>query len=216
MIPTRFAEFLIATVLIILAPGPSVLFTIAQAISWGRQIAVVTVVGNAFGMFLISIFVAVGLGPLLQNSKIFFDSVQWAGGGYLIYLGINAIRKSKVHADEMLGVAGAKPSIFKSLKDGFVVGVLNPKSVVFFAAILPQFIDRDSKNLVSQLIFLGLIFCLIAILSDGSYGILAGTIRGWLANKSSRLVVMRRTGGFVMIGLGIFTIFSAVILSASN
>ena len=107
MIPTRFPEFLVATVLIILAPGPSVLFTIARAISWGRQIAVVTVVGNAFGMFLISIFVAVGLGPLLQNSKIFFDSVQWAGGGYLIYLGINAIKKSKVHADEMLGVTGA-------------------------------------------------------------------------------------------------------------
>ena len=216
MIPTRFPEFLVATVLIILAPGPSVLFTIAQAISWGRQIAVVTVIGNAIGMFLISIFVAVGLGPILQHSKIFFDAVQWAGGGYLIYLGIKAIKSSKAHADELLGISGDKPSVLKSLKDGFVVGVLNPKSVVFFAAILPQFIDRESDNLIQQLIFLGSVFCLIAILSDGSYGVLAGTVRSWLAGKSSRLIAMRRTGGFVMIGLGIFTIFSAVILSASN
>lgn len=216
MIPNRFAEFLVATILIILAPGPSVLFTIAQAISWGKKIAVATVIGNAFGMFLISIFVAVGLGPFLQNSKLFFNAVQWAGGGYLIYLGISAISKSKVHADQMLGELGNRPSLFKSIKDGFWVGVLNPKSVVFFAAILPQFIDRDSEKIVQQLIFLGFIFCIIAVISDGSYGILAGTIRSWLSDKSSRLITMRRIGGTVMIGLGIFTIFSAAILSASN
>jgi threonine/homoserine/homoserine lactone efflux protein len=216
LIPSKFIEFLVATILIILAPGPSVLFTIAQAISWGKRIAVITVIGNALGMFLISIFVAVGLGPLLQSSKLFFDAVQWAGGGYLIYLGIRAISKSKVHADEMLNELGSRPSSLKTLKDGFWVGVLNPKSVVFFAAILPQFIDRDSNNIVQQLIFLGLIFCVIAIISDGSYGILAGTVRSWLSGKSSRLVTMRRIGGTVMIGLGIFTIFSAAILSASN
>ena len=153
---------------------------------------------------------------MLFRSKIFFDAVQWAGGGYLIYLGIKAIKSSKAHADELLGISGDKPSVLKSLKDGFVVGVLNPKSVVFFAAILPQFIDRENNNLIQQLIFLGSVFCLIAILSDGSYGVLAGTVRSWLAGKSSRLIAMRHTGGFVMIGLGIFTIFSAAILSASN
>ena len=79
-IPSRLWEYLIATVLIILAPGPSVLFTIARAIAWGRLAAIATVIGNAFGMFLVSVFVAVGLGPVLQRSQLLYNAIQWAGG----------------------------------------------------------------------------------------------------------------------------------------
>ena len=97
-IPSRLWEYLIATVLIILAPGPSVLFTIARAIAWGRVAAIATVIGNAFGMFLVSVLVAFGLGPLLQSSKLFYNGIQWAGGAYLIYLGYAAIAASRVDA----------------------------------------------------------------------------------------------------------------------
>jgi threonine/homoserine/homoserine lactone efflux protein len=213
LIPSRLWEYLIATILIILAPGPSVLFTIARAIAWGRAAAVATVIGNASGMFLVSLLVAVGLGPLLQSSKLFYNGVQWAGGAYLIYLGYSAIAASKVDAHGMQKTEGAKPAFVTSIKNGFWVGVLNPKSVVFFAAILPQFVDQEKNNVTAQLILLGAIFALIAFISDGSYGILAGTVRQWLAGDIGRLIFMRRFGGVVMIALGLFTIFSALLIS---
>ena len=213
LIPSRLWEYLIATILIILAPGPSVLFTIARAIAWGRAAAVATVIGNATGMFLVSLLVAVGLGPLLQSSKLFYNGVQWAGGAYLIYLGYSAIAASKVDAHGMQKTEGAKPAFVTSIKNGFWVGVLNPKSVVFFAAILPQFVDQEKNNVTAQLILLGAIFALIALISDGSYGLLAGTVRQWLAGDISRLIFMRRFGGVVMIALGLFTIFSALLIS---
>lgn len=211
IVPSRLWEYLIATVLIILAPGPSVLFTIARAISWGRVAAIATVIGNAIGMFLVSLLVALGIGPILQRSDLLYNLVQWAGGGYLIYLGYAAIAASKVDAADMKKTVGDKPSFLTSVGNGFWVGVLNPKSVVFFAAILPQFIDQDRNNVTAQLLLLGAIFALIALISDGTYGLLAGTVRNWLAEEVFRLILMRRIGGLVMIGLGIFTITSAVL-----
>jgi threonine/homoserine/homoserine lactone efflux protein len=212
-LPSRLTEYLIATILIILAPGPSVLFTIARAISWGRVAAIATVIGNAAGMFLISVLVALGIGPLLQRSEILYNGIQWAGGAYLIYLGYAAIAASKVDAADMQKTIGNKPSFLTSVRNGFWVGVLNPKSVVFFAAILPQFIDQEKNNVTAQLLLLGAIFALIALISDGSYGLLAGTIRQWLAGNVKRLIFMRLTGGLVMIALGIFTILSALLAS---
>lgn len=213
VVPSRLWEYLVATTLIILAPGPSVLFTIARAIAWGRAAAVATVLGNALGMFLVSVLVAIGLGPLLQSSKTFYYAVQWLGGAYLIYLGFSAIKASKIDAQGMRSSEGTAPSIYSSIKSGFWVGVLNPKSIVFFAAILPAFVDRNKNNVTFQLLFLGLVFSLIAFISDGSYGILAGTVRQWLASDLRRLIFMRRFGGVVMIGLGIFTVFSALLLN---
>jgi threonine/homoserine/homoserine lactone efflux protein len=211
-IPSRLWEYLIATILIILAPGPSVLFTIARAIAWGRVAAIATVIGNAFGMFLVSVLVAFGLGPLLQSSKLFYNGIQWAGGAYLIYLGYSAIAASKIDAQGLQKTEGSKPSFLTSIKNGFWVGVLNPKSIVFFAAILPQFVDQEKNNVTAQLLLLGAIFATIALISDGSYGLLAGTVRSWLAGDVKRLIFMRRFGGVVMIGLGIFTILSALII----
>ena len=211
-IPSRLWEYLIATILIILAPGPSVLFTIARAIAWGRLAAIATVIGNAFGMFLVSVLVAFGLGPLLQSSKLFYNGIQWAGGAYLIYLGYSAIAASKIDAQGLQKTEGSKPSFFTSIKNGFWVGVLNPKSIVFFAAILPQFVDQEKNNVTAQLLLLGAIFATIALISDGSYGLLAGTVRSWLAGDVKRLIFMRRFGGVVMIGLGLFTIFSALLI----
>jgi threonine/homoserine/homoserine lactone efflux protein len=212
-LPSRLWEYLIATILIILAPGPSVLFTIARAIAWGRVAAIATVIGNAAGMFLVSVLVALGIGPILQRSEILYNGIQWAGGAYLIYLGYAAIAASKVDAADIQKTVGGKPSFFTSVRNGFWVGVLNPKSVVFFAAILPQFIDQEKNNVTAQLLLLGAIFALIALISDGSYGLLAGTIRQWLAGDVRRLIFMRLTGGVVMIALGIFTILSALFAS---
>jgi threonine/homoserine/homoserine lactone efflux protein len=208
--PARYPEYLVAAMVIILAPGPSVLFIIARAIAWGRATAVATVAGNVTGAFTLSLMVAFGLGPILQRSEIAFITVQLLGGLYLIYLGVDAIKRSKIHAADMVNQGDLKPSPLKSAKDGFWVGALNPKGLVFFAAILPQFIDKGSTNVTSQLVLMGATFAVLAFFSDGTWGLIAGTVREWMATTPVRLVTMRRIGGLVMIILGIFTLISAL------
>lgn len=208
--PSRYPEYLVAAMIIILAPGPSVLFVIARAIAWGRATAVATVAGNVTGAFTLSLMVAFGLGPILQRSETAFIGVQLLGGLYLIYLGIDALRHSKIHAEDMVNQGEIRPSAARSMRDGFWVGALNPKGLVFFAAILPQFIDRGSSNVTSQLVLMGATFAVLAFFSDGMWGVIAGTVREWMATSPSRLVLMRRIGGCVMITLGIFTLTSAL------
>ena len=208
--PSRYPEYLVAAMIIILAPGPSVLFIIARAIAWGRMTAVATAAGNVTGAFTLSLMVAFGLGPILQRSELAFLAVQVIGGFYLVYLGIDAIRHSKIHAEDMVNQGEIKPSALRSARDGFWVGALNPKGLVFFAAILPQFLDRDSGNVTSQLVLMGATFSVLAFFSDGSWGLIAGTVRQWMATSPSRLVIMRRIGGIVMILLGFFTLLSAI------
>jgi threonine/homoserine/homoserine lactone efflux protein len=210
VVPTRIWEYCIAAIIIVLAPGPSVLFVLARAIAWGRATAIATVVGNVMGAFSLSVVVAVGLGPILQRSEFAFIAVQVLGGFYLIYLGIVAIKHSQIHASDMTNQGDIRPSKWRSIREGFWVGALNPKGMVFFAAILPQFVDREAGKVTSQLILMGAIFAVIALFSDGTWGILAGTIRNWLATELKRLVFMRMTGGIVMIILGLFTLLSAI------
>jgi threonine/homoserine/homoserine lactone efflux protein len=211
IIPSRLPEYFVAAMVIILAPGPSVLFVIARAIAWGRKTAVFTVAGNVTGAFSLSVFVALGLGPILQRSDLAYIAVQWAGGLYLVHLGIDAIRHRSIHAADMTNQGEVAPSIPRSIRDGFWVGALNPKGVVFFAAVLPQFIDRDRGSVTSQLILLGAIFSILAFISDGSWGLLAGTARNWLATDAARLERLRATGGVIMIILGLSVVYSAIV-----
>jgi len=211
VIPSRLAEYIVAAMIIILAPGPSVLFVIARAIAWGRKVAVFTVAGNVTGAFFLSTFVAFGLGPILQNSDIAYIAVQWGGGLYLMYLGFDAIKHRKIHAADMTNQGDSEPSALRSMRDGFWVGALNPKGLVFYAAVLPQFIDREKGQITSQLILLGAIFSILALISDGSWGLLAGTARAWLANDSTRLEKLRAAGGTIMIVLGLSVLFFAIV-----
>jgi threonine/homoserine/homoserine lactone efflux protein len=215
IVPTRIWEYLLASILIIIAPGPSVLFVIARAIAWGRRTAVFTVVGNVTGAYVLSIFVALGLGPVLQRSNLAYSIIQWGGGAYLVYLGIDAIRYRKLHAADMTQKTGVQPTPFVSMRDGFWVGVLNPKTLVFFAAVLPQFIDRNRGHVTAQLLLLGALFATLALISDGSWGLLAGTARQWLATDASRLLKLRISGGVVMIALGTLVIIAAIRHSVS-
>jgi threonine/homoserine/homoserine lactone efflux protein len=210
VIPSRLVEYIIAAMIIILAPGPSVLFVIARAIAWGRKIAVFTVAGNVTGAFVLSSLVAFGLGPILSKYHLVYSAVQWGGGGYLVYLGISAIRARKIDAADMKNQGTVVPSFWRSSRDGFWVGVLNPKGLVFYAAVLPQFVDIDRGQVTGQLLILGGLFSLLAFISDGSWGLLAGTARAWLSGDDRRLEKLRAIGGSVMIILGLLVIASAV------
>jgi threonine/homoserine/homoserine lactone efflux protein len=211
VIPSRLWEYSIAAFLIILAPGPSVLFTIARAIAWGRVTALLTVLGNVLGMYTMSVFVCFGLGPILSRSHLIFNLVQWGGGLYLIYLGYSAIKESPTDAQGMREIVDEKPSPLQTIRQGFAVGSLNPKGMVFFAAIVPQFVDRAKGSITIQMIIMATIFAAIALLSDGSWGLLAGTIREWFARDIKRLIRMRITGGAVMIFLGLLTIGQSIL-----
>ena len=211
VIPSRLTEYIVAAMVIILAPGPSVLFVIARAISWGRTVAIFTVAGNVTGSFVLSVFVAIGLGPLLQRSELAYTGIQWAGGLYLMYLGVDAIRHRAVHAADMRNQGDRAPTVARSIRDGFWVGSLNPKAMVFYAAVLPQFIDRERGSVTAQLILLGAIFSILAFISDGTWGLLAGAARQWLATDANRLEKLRAGGGSIMIMLGVAVLISAVV-----
>ena len=210
IIPTRLPEYFVAALVIILAPGPSVLFVIARAIAWGRKTALLTVLGNVLGSFFLSTLVAIGVGPILQRSALAYLIVQYGGGLYLIYLGIQAIRQRALHAEDMTDTSGGQPGLGKSVRDGFWVGFLNPKAIVFYAGVVPQFIDRERGQVTWQLFFLGLIFCALALICDGSWGLAAGAARQWLATSRKRLENLRASGGGVMIILGLLVIVSAL------
>ena len=210
VIPSRLIEYIIAAMIIILAPGPSVLFVIARAIAWGRKVAVFTVAGNVTGAFFLSSLVAFGLGPILSRSDLAYSAVQWGGGGYLVFLGITAIRARQIAAADMKSQGSVVPTFWRSVRDGFWVGALNPKGLVFYAAVLPQFVDIDRGNVTGQLLFLGALFSILAFISDGTWGLLAGTARAWLASDEKRLELLRFIGGCVMIILGLLVIASAL------
>ena len=202
----NLAEFIYASVAIMLAPGPSVMFTIARAVAWGRGTAILTVLGNSMGMLILSLIIAVGLGPLLQRSELLLIFVQVLGGLYLIYLGIDALKHRRLHAADMVAINELKPAKPQVVKQGFMVGVLNPKALVFFSAIFPQFVDASVGSITIQMIWFGVIFAALAFLLDGMWAVVVGGSRDWFANSQSRLVALRTMGGVVMLLLGVLII----------
>lgn len=204
MINTQnLTQFILASVAIILVPGPSVMFVIARAVAWGRLTAALTAVGNALGMLLLSVFIAVGLGPLLQRYALLLIVVQVLGGLYLIHLGIDAWRHKQEHADDMVKIEEVKPSNYQILRQGFTVGALNPKALVFFSAVFPQFVDPDVGSITIQLLIFGAIFTALALVLDGTWGVLVGSSRDWFVTSRNRLVFLRTVGAVVMMALGV-------------
>ncbi len=194
---------------VIVIPGPSILFIVGRALQHGKRAALVSVVGNTGGEVAHTILVAVGIGAVIAASATAFTVLKWFGGGYLIYLGIQAIR----HRREGLDVpadddAQAIPPTSKLLSESFVVGVLNPKTIVFVAAVLPQFVDPARGAAWAQILVLGFVFALVALVSDGLYALLAGTARDWFAKSPHRLERLRATGGVMMAALGVALIAS--------
>jgi threonine/homoserine/homoserine lactone efflux protein len=188
---------------IIVVPGPSVLFTISRALTYGRRTAVVTVLGNTSGMYTQALLVAIGLGTLVERSIIVFTILKLAGAAYLVYLGVTAFRHRRRLRDAMdAAVDGEAMSTWRIIRDGFVVGFANPKAAILFGAILPQFVNRTAGHVPLQMAFLALIAASIALVSDSIWGFAAGTARNWFAKSPRRLELVGGTGGLAMIGLG--------------
>jgi len=199
----HFAAFAALTFLMVIVPGPSVLFTISRALTVGRRDALLTVVGNAAGVYTQVVAVAFGLGALVTTSAALFTAIKLGGALYLVYLGVQAIRKRHRLADAIAADVRTAPGrTLTVLRDGLVVGFANPKSIVFLAAILPQFVDTAAGSVPTQMLLLGLCLPVIAVICDSVWAVVAGSARDWFAGSPRRLRLIGGTGGLVMIGLG--------------
>jgi threonine/homoserine/homoserine lactone efflux protein len=187
---------------LIVVPGPSVVFVISRGVALGRRAAVTTVVGNAAGVYVQVVAVAIGIGALVERSVVVFRLLSLAGATYLVVLGVRTVRGRRELA-AVLQLPVEPTTSRRILREGFVVGLANPKVIVFFAAVLPQFTDPSRGRVPLQLLVLGAVFVGIALLSDSAWGVAAGTARSWLSRSPRRLAALGGTGGLVMITLGL-------------
>ncbi|MBO9625202.1 MAG: LysE family translocator [Microbacterium sp.] len=200
------ATFIVAAFVMVVIPGPTVLFTIGRAMALGRAGGFLSILGTAVGSLLLVVGVALGVGTIIAQSVVLFTIVKVLGAGYLVFLGIQAIRHRK---DAAGAITGAQPqrSGVRLLVEGFVVGVSNPKSIAFFLAILPQFVDLHAGSVPLQLFVLGAIVVSIGVTCDAVWVLLASAARDWFGRSPRRLEVMGGVGGGLMIALGVFLLF---------
>ncbi|MFJ6466496.1 LysE family translocator [Streptomyces sp. NPDC091387] len=198
----RVLAFAAMSFLLIVVPGPSVLFVIGRALAQGRRAALVTVVGNTIGAYLLVVAVALGIGSIVERSVLVFTLLKLTGAAYLVYLGVKAWRQRGA-LQAALADSKATHGSLRTAWEGFAVGVANPKTMVFFAAVLPQFVDRGQGHVVAQMLLLGLVFNIIAVASDTVWGLTAATARNWFARSPRRLSLVGGVGGLAMVGLGV-------------
>lgn len=199
-VPSLIA-FTIAAAVIVVIPGPSVLFVIGRALVLGRAGALLSVVGNAAGFLVIVVAVAAGVGVLIEQSAVLFAVIKFAGAAYLVFLGVQAIRhRRNPPATDASTARASKRRIFA---ESFIVGISNPKSIAFLVAVLPQFVDPAAGAVPAQLLELGLIFLVLALILDSCWALAAGAARDWFARSPTRVSVLGATGGVAMIGLGV-------------
>jgi threonine/homoserine/homoserine lactone efflux protein len=194
--------FALVSLVLIVVPGPGVLFVVGRALSHGRRSALATALGHAVGNYLVAACVAVGLGTLLQRSAEAFVVVKIAGALYLIALGIHAVRQRKSLAEAM-AVAAPPREGWRAVRDGAVVGVTNPKSYILFGAILPQFVNQAAGNVPAQMLVLALVSVIIGAASDCAWGFAASAVRVWFARSPRRVEMVGGAGGLAMIGVGV-------------
>ena len=199
---SQWIAFLIASILFIQVPGPSLLFTIGRALTVGRREALLSVLGNALGLLAQVLAVAIGLGAVIAASATAYTVLKLFGAAYVVWLGISAIRH---RADARVSMEAAErlPEAHgRALRTGFIVGFTNPKTIVFFVAFLPQFTNSTAGQSGLQIAALGLVFAVLAVLSDTCWALVASQARQWFARKPERLDNLGVAGGVMMIGLG--------------
>jgi threonine/homoserine/homoserine lactone efflux protein len=202
MLPVVFPDsstvwvFCVTALALLLIPGPAVLYVVVQGAEQGRRVGLASVAGIHLGT-LVHVFAAtVGLSALIVASDVAFNAVKYAGALYLIYVGV---RKLLGRDDPGLEPAEQRVPYRRAFVRGAVVNVLNPKTALFFLALLPQFVDPDRGGVWSQALVLGLLFVALGLVTDSMYALAAGTVGGFLRRRRRG---MRYGSGLVFVGLG--------------
>lgn len=196
--------FGLAALIIIAIPGPSVVFVVGRALTYGRGVALASVAGNSLGLLTIIVLVGLGLGVVVQDSHALFLALKFAGAAYLLWLGVEAVRRRKEFLDQD-AAADRQPKMTwtRAIRQGYVVGASNPKGYLMMAAVLPQFVDRGEGHLQVQMLLLGLIAFVIGVLSDSLWAVIASRLRTWFTSSPRRGEAIGTAGGLSMIGLGV-------------
>jgi threonine/homoserine/homoserine lactone efflux protein len=192
--------FLLAALILLLTPGPAVLYIIARSMDQGRLAGFVSVISIEVGNSFHVLAAALGLSAILLSSALAFTVVKYLGAAYLIYLGF---RRLLTRAQEHEIASFQRQSLRRIFSQGVLVATLNPKTALFFLAFLPQFVDPTAGSVTMQLLTLGALFVMMAIVTDGAYALLASTAGGWLKKNHSFLRAEQYVVGSVYIGLGV-------------
>ena len=197
---STLAVFALASFLLIVVPGPAVLYVVTRSIAQGRRAGLVSMLGVEAGGLVHVAAAAVGLSAIIASSATAFTVVKLAGAAYLISIGVRRL----VAREEALPAATVAGRSAKRLfAQGVVVNVLNPKTAVFFLAFLPQFVDPARGTVTLQFLVLGLTFVAVAMISDGAYALAAGTAGDWLRGSERVRRWLGRFSGAVFVGLGV-------------
>ncbi len=193
------ATFAAASVAMLLIPGPAVLYILNRSVSDGREVGLAAVAGLELGNLVHALAAAAGLSAVLATSATAFNTVKWLGAGYLVYVGVRTLVRpvAPIDADKP-GV-----SMRRAFGQGVVVNVLNPKVALFFLSFLPQFIRPEDGNAGMQALVLGLVFVGLGCITDGTYSLVASSLRGVLLRGRALPFVQRYVAGTVFIGLGL-------------
>ncbi|GAA1858938.1 LysE family translocator [Microbacterium koreense] len=200
--PENLLAFVIAAFVLIVIPGPAVLFSVGRTLVLGRTGGLISVAGVALSLLPIVALVALGVGGIIARSVPLFVALKIIGALYLVYLGVQAIRHRKNAAAEAIDPATLPASRGRQLTQGFVVGITNPKTIAFFVAVLPQFVDLDAGSVPLQMLVLGAVFAVIGVACDSIWVLAASAARAWFARSPRRIERLTATGGGMMIGLG--------------
>lgn len=204
-ISSSFAVFLLASLVLAVTPGPAVIYLITRTLSHGRGAGLASIGGLALGNLGNAAMASLGLAAVLAISAQAFTAVKLAGAAYLVFLGVKEIRRAG--ADPQGAPRGGAPPPNKAFRDGFWVGLLNPKTALFFAAFLPQFVD-PSGSALAQSLTLSAVFVLIASCTDTLYVLAAGTLGPKITRLGARPALGRYISGASFIALGVFVALS--------
>jgi threonine/homoserine/homoserine lactone efflux protein len=203
LVPThQLLAFALAAFILIVIPGPSVIFVIGRALAYGRSVALASVLGNSLGLFVVMVLVALGLGAVVAESAVVFNAIKVAGAAYMVWLGVQALRHRRdLHVDD----PSAAPLLPwpVAVRQGFVVGIGNPKAFMIFAAVLPQFVTPAEGQVPAQMLLLGMLAVTLGLACDSVWAVLASRLRSWFNASPARGRRLTATGGVSMIGLGL-------------
>jgi threonine/homoserine/homoserine lactone efflux protein len=203
----QLAAFALASLVLIVIPGPGVLFVIGRALAHGRGTALASAAGHAAGNAVVAVCVALGVGTIVERSTTVFTAIRLAGAVYLIWLGIQAFRRRGELTAVLAGAAGQR-SPMRAAWEGLIVGVTNPKAVILFATVLPEFVDRAAGHIPAQMLILSAIAIAIGVTSDSCWAMVSSTVRSWFAKSPGRLALVGGAGGLAIIGLGVTLMLS--------
>ena len=197
---TSLLGFVAAALVVLLLPGPGVLYIVARSVGQGYRAGLASVLGLSAGALVHVVAATAGLSTILIASATAFGVVKALGAGYLIYLGLRTLFAVR----PAISIESSTPlSLHRLLTDGVVISVFNPKIAVFFLAFLPQFVDPGAGPVPRQVFLLGLIYVALALITDSAYALLAGSLRHWLGGRVMQGPWPRYVSGSVYLGLGV-------------